>query len=517
MHDYNAAMHAEDFYLFRHQLVRDAAYDLQLPADRAKAHLWAMEALDRFAGGPAPNRMPMLGEKDSPHPVDPFASGLARHATAALEGEPPDAAALRRRRLDYLWRAAAHAGTNYRVSEAADLFRRIFDDPDENEPNRAEAARLAADMLRVGGGGQQALPLYEAARELAHDHAFEVELALTLDRLGSQLRELGRMEQAEQTIRESIVHYRTVGERRGEARALRSLSIVLQQTGRFDEAVAGISLAMQINLELQEDQGLAADLGTLANLHFFTGEFDKSEEYHLRALETERRSSIITYEGSTLANLAILYSDTGRHDEAEELYHRAIEIHRQVGNRRSEGIAIGNLASLLHRTGRLAEARALYQDALEIHRECGNRRSQGVDLGHFAMLLQSENDFAAAESMFRQALALHREVRNRRGEGITLGHLASLQEETGELEKAAETLEAAIELHRAVRNRRFEAGDGIDFGLLLLKLGRTDEARKQWQTAYAICEELITREELEGRKVAMRKACEAAGVPPLLP
>ena len=48
---YHEAMDAERAYLFRHALLRDAAYQLQLPGDRARLHAVAFEAIEELAGG----------------------------------------------------------------------------------------------------------------------------------------------------------------------------------------------------------------------------------------------------------------------------------------------------------------------------------------------------------------------------------------------------------------------------------------------------------------------------------
>ncbi|KAF0240274.1 MAG: hypothetical protein FD180_4996, partial [Planctomycetota bacterium] len=52
-------MFAERAYLFRHALLRDAAYQLQLPGDRARLHGLAFEAIEALAGGRPPEPAPL--------------------------------------------------------------------------------------------------------------------------------------------------------------------------------------------------------------------------------------------------------------------------------------------------------------------------------------------------------------------------------------------------------------------------------------------------------------------------
>ena len=48
-------MKGEQVYLFRHALLRDAAYQLQLPGDRARLHGLAVEVIEEVCGGRAPD------------------------------------------------------------------------------------------------------------------------------------------------------------------------------------------------------------------------------------------------------------------------------------------------------------------------------------------------------------------------------------------------------------------------------------------------------------------------------
>jgi hypothetical protein len=73
----------ETAYLFRHALLRDAAYQLHLPGDRARLHGLALALIEAMCGGP-PLKPPSLGTDASPpfamHATDAFALGLAGHA-----------------------------------------------------------------------------------------------------------------------------------------------------------------------------------------------------------------------------------------------------------------------------------------------------------------------------------------------------------------------------------------------------------------------------------------------------
>lgn len=66
-------MFAEAAYLFRHALLRDAAYQLQLPADRAALHALALEIIEGLYGGNA--SISLLRASSCLAAPLPFASG----------------------------------------------------------------------------------------------------------------------------------------------------------------------------------------------------------------------------------------------------------------------------------------------------------------------------------------------------------------------------------------------------------------------------------------------------------
>ncbi|MCE9581392.1 MAG: hypothetical protein K8T20_02630, partial [Planctomycetes bacterium] len=65
-------MNAEGAYLFRHALLRDAAYQLQLPGDRALLHGLAFSVMETIFGGRAPEPPPL--DEAGPAPMRPHAT-----------------------------------------------------------------------------------------------------------------------------------------------------------------------------------------------------------------------------------------------------------------------------------------------------------------------------------------------------------------------------------------------------------------------------------------------------------
>ena len=109
-------MDAEIAYLFRHALLREGAYQLQLPSDRSRLHALAFEIIEGLLG-PLP-QPPELGT-DADLPIDAVAAEMALHARNA--GDNDNSPLWRDRQRRCLVRAAQHAHTGFRNLEALDF------------------------------------------------------------------------------------------------------------------------------------------------------------------------------------------------------------------------------------------------------------------------------------------------------------------------------------------------------------------------------------------------------------
>lgn len=464
-------MRAELAYVFRHALLRDAAYSLQLPGDRAKLHELAFYLIEDAFGGRAPEPPPLdpsHAQDANVHATDSVALELADHALLAGAGMdgPPRLLALRCR---YLQRGADHAARHFQAEACATAWQQLSGHL-AGVP-RAEALRRAAMVLFQAGYAQRGQALLLAALQTDFgDRSYEG--VLLLDQ-GNICLQTGRVSEAEALYEKALAIHREFGATRGEGIALGNLGIVCMNTGRMQRA----------------------------------------EELTLQALVLHRKAGNRNSEGTSLSILASICQDTGRLAQAEEANLQALAIHREIGNRRSEGVVLGNLAGVYSQKGEAALAEHSSMEALEIHREVGNRRGEGISLGNMAVVFLNAGKLAEAERTTVAALAIHREVGNRRSEGVALGELAYMQWYTGRLAAAERGFTQALAIHGEISNRRYVATHGCAYALCLLDLGRQPEARERWLAGFAALREMGDVAEAERRAAEMRRTCAKVGVP----
>jgi tetratricopeptide (TPR) repeat protein len=245
------SLSAETAYVFRHAILRDAAYQLQLPGDRGRLHGLALEVIEKLAGGrpPDPARRDS-GDEDSfrPHATDPFAQELAEHARLAPSDAGTAGGGLSALRKTYLRRAAEHAGASYLNIEAQSLWQQVAGLA--TGPEKGESLRRAAAKARDAGRMAGAQQLLEDSLEIQREAGARRAEGAVLSDLATTYFLTGRLGPAEDTFRLALSIHREVGDPRSLGNSLIGLGNVQNQCGRMDQALQTFEQALGIFRDL---------------------------------------------------------------------------------------------------------------------------------------------------------------------------------------------------------------------------------------------------------------------------
>lgn len=425
-------MHAEDAYLFRHALLRDAAYGMQLPSIKASLHrLCALLIKD-------------LIQQDEIRDAFPE---VADHLRQARQLEPSN-----ERFPEEL--AAATAAANFCLSRF-DLPRaaRYWQQASEvtEGPEVSALTSKAASLYFKIGQYDRARALFESV--LKDEHLIKQARIETTLNLGAIDEASGNIIEAEASYRTGLDAARLAGLAVCADTAATSLAKILWRTGRFQEATDILNEVIESIRERGDLEHLAVALGNLAGINATQGRTDEARALCLKALLLRRETKDRRGEGVELSNLALLAFNSGNLEEAVSLTKQALEASSEVGNRHSVGLLTGNLASFYRQAGRLMDAEPLFVEALGIQRELGNARSEGVVLGNYARLLVQLQRTKEAEDKFREALQIHSRVGNVRHRGIHRGAFAILQFRIGSVGAAVDNWTEAMKDLSRVEDR----------------------------------------------------------------
>lgn len=484
-------------YLFRHALLRDAAYAMQLRARLRELHRLAAEVIERIHAADLPASAADLAyhyrhAEDGPQERR-YARMAGEHAAARYANA--DAAAFFSRALELT--PAADGVARYELLLARE---RIYDLQGDREAQRADLAALerlagqldepqhmveaalrraryadvtgdypamiAAASEAVGLAAAARLPAGEAAGHLHHTRALWYQ---------------GRFGEAQQEGARARALAERAGLRQLVGDSLRTLGNIAIHEGRYADAVAICEQALAIHREDRDAKGESYTLNNLGTVYWYLSDFPAARAAYTRALEILRAIGDRYGQSLALLNLGEVAGVQGDYPGAQGYYAEALRLKRETGDRYGESVALTSLADTLLALGAWEGARANYEAALALTGALGHRQQEGWVQARIGLLLHQQGDHGAALAQSEQALALAQAINDRNTQGYALalrGHsLAAL----GQPAEAAEAYRQSLELRRTLQQPNL-AAEALA-GLARLALEGGDLAQASAHTA----------------------------------
>ncbi len=386
----------EHEFAFRHNLLRDGAYESLPKALRADKHVGVMRWAERRAG----DRVDEIVELIATHEVEAL-----RYLEELGEARPD----LQRSAFEHAWAAARRTATLWLGAESTRWFReaeRLADalelplqeraalhrehthaswgrDPTaetERVARRAiEASGAVGDDLGVGWAqARLVVPLMQLSRhdeaeragrtavELLEPLGESAELAQALHTLGWFLWRRGRELEAEPMLRRAVDIAARLDEAIVHAEATQTLAVCLASLGRSSEFIALMEEAFRLAKEAGDNSNLMRAYNNIANARTAATGPAAAEEVLREGLELALRSGSIGNAGWIAGSLGDTLVLLGRLEEAEDRERQAVDLARRVGDEPLLGMRLLALAGVVLMRGRIDEATSIRDEALPV-------------------------------------------------------------------------------------------------------------------------------------------------------
>jgi tetratricopeptide (TPR) repeat protein len=355
---------------FRHDLVRDAAYDGLSDARRREIHLLVGEALERRSPSPdldaevlslhfleagrfeqAWRYAVLAGDAARSKYANVDAGTFYERALSAADGLPPQDAELAR------------------VCEALGDVRELaarYDEADEAYVRGLECGGASARLTRKRGVVAErrghydaALALYDAA---ASDADAAEEVALELARAIVLYRQ-GKIDESAACAMRAAEGATALDDRAVLADAYYIRAAAEGDRDRGGEAREFLQLALAIFEELGLLHRQATVLNNLGVRAYYEGAWEEALAFNQRAEEAVRRAGDVLTGGHATNNRAEILLDQGRLAEAAEQFEAALRTYRAAKFPVGEALVKINLGRLAAEEGRFVDAHAYLDDA----------------------------------------------------------------------------------------------------------------------------------------------------------
>src|SRR5262245_51414802 len=163
---------------------------------------------------------------------------------------------------------------------------------------------------------------------------------------------------------EALAISRRIGAPETEGRALHNRSDLAFHAGRFDEAIADLTLAIAKFKEAEKPARMADAYVSLGRMYRVHGQPERALEYYDRAAEIQERTGDLRGLVQSFNAKAIALGILDRYKESRDAYERALELARKTGSERLINFQQGNLTAAYESTGDRAGAIRLLEDVL---------------------------------------------------------------------------------------------------------------------------------------------------------
>ncbi len=363
---------SEQEYVFRHALIRDAAYLLLHDEDRALSHRLAAAWLEGHGEAPAV----LADHYERGGVLESAARCWARAAEQAFEAGS----------LSDVLRCGERAIACGCEGETLGKLAALLADAHSYEQDDAGASAWAERARAVLAPG---VPAWWRATQVA--------AVAYLRRGAPELQALAA---------EMIVHYDLESVLPEQTLALAYLLNECLRVMRDDLAERLLSL-----LPGQLPEALAGrPQGVLASARAIKAFRDRNFSEALRftrdALAAQRRAGALRDVCDTLGLAGYFLHEVGAYDEAEAHLLEEVQLGERIGSKRDVSYAQQLLASIYTRRGRFDDAERMSRASRKGYAELGMSFMEGEALGHLAGVLLGRGDLTAARDTIEAALAM---------------------------------------------------------------------------------------------------------------
>ena len=417
-------------YIFKHSLMRETVYDMQLHGQLREAHVLIANAIENLY----PNQL----EKKY---VD-----LAYHYEQSENVE---------KTKEYYKKAADYSRSNFQNQLALRYYNKLIGVLVNESKKSEELARALirkGELLEQNGNWEDAQKVYGQALEIASEVNDKLLSGRTNNALGHLNLLKGNYDQARNYFEVAVTWFEELNDETGVAKVFGNLGNLYLRQGKYPKAIDYFERS--INMSNQNGEKVNANIvASLGLAHMNLGNFNEGiqrQEYHLDIAEQhgDKLGMATLY-----TNTGIVYFEKGDFDAAKKCYEKGLELSEELGNKFLMSIAIGSLGTVNQERGEFDAAMKCFKKDLQLVEEMGDKQGIAIVNGLLGDLLNVQGQFDDATIHLEIGLQLSKEIGYQKGTAKATNSLADVFVNQKQYKEAIELYNQAIEISEKIGNK----------------------------------------------------------------
>jgi predicted ATPase len=457
-------------YIFKHSLLREAVYDMQLRTRLKELHRLIAEAIEKL-----------------------YSENLEeRYVDLAFHYEQAD---IPEKTVDYLEKSADFAKRNFQNQNAIRYYDKLLNFLEkERLDERAKTLLKKASVLELIGEWKACDKSYRKALKLSEKAGDLSLLGRTNNSLGHFLMLRGDYEEAGGKLGIAADYFDKIGDEIGKVKVYGNLGNLFFRQGKYEEAKAYFIKSIDLANEIGESVSVAETAANLGLTFMNQGYYTEGIESQRAQLEFCRESGDKQGMAKLYTNLGIVYYEKGDYTAALECYEKGLELARELGDKLLMAIATGSMGSIFQHRGDFEKAGELFFQDLKICEELGDKQGISIAYGLIGELYSITGDFEKAIEYLHKNLELSRELGYQKGTAKAINTLGDVANFLGQYAQSILYYKDAVEIARKIDNKLILGYSLVEMVVPLIRLKRLEEAETAGQEARQIAQTIRNRD-----------------------
>jgi predicted ATPase/class 3 adenylate cyclase len=453
-------------YIFRHSLLREAAYSMQLRTRLQQLHQLIAEAIERL-----------------------YADRLdERYSDLAFHYEQADVPV---KTIEYLRKAADYARRNYQNQLALDYYEKLLKHLTNNDDLERQVRTYLqkGKVLELIGKWDECEQTYTKALRQAKKTRDVLLLGQCNNSLGRLLVLKGNYENAAKYLQTAVNLFELLDDKSGTARVYGNLGNLHMRQGKYKEAKSYFTQSIELSRSINEIPN-SQIVGNLGITYMNQGKYDDAIRCQQEQLLLAEHANDKQGMADLYTKLGIVYFDKGDYDAALENYRRGLQLSEELGNKQLTAIATGCIGTVFERKGDYERAMAHFERDLQLCEELGDKQGIAIALGLIGELLSYKGEFYKAIEYLQKNLMISESLGYQKGIAKAVNTLADVFFFLKEYSRSLQYYNRAIEVTRTIGNKSVLGFSLTEKGAVLVETGALSELSSIVQEALDVALEL---------------------------
>lgn len=439
-------------YIFRHSLLREAIYDMQLKTRLRELHAMIAQAIEKIYANQLEERY-----------ID-----LAFHYEQAKNVPKTN---------EYLKKAGDHAKRNFQNQNALDLYDRLL----YNLKNNKDSINILlkkGEILQIIGDWKQAEICFNQAYELA-DCNHELTLkARSQNALGQALMLRGDYIKSKEYLESAANNFKQIIDNQGIIKSYGYLGNLYFRQGEYEKAKEYYTKSIKMNRRKNNTYKNTLIVSHLGLTYMNQGNYTEGVRCQEEELKICESQNDLTGMSILYINMGIILSEKGDNDGALYYLEKGLELSQKLGNKQSVAIALGCIGNIWLQKSDFEKAKEYLQEDFKMTEELGDKQGIAIASELQARWHSAKGEFDEGIYFFKQSLNICRELKYQKGIAKALQGLGEIHAFNCDYLDALTCLDEAIMISKKIKNISILCYCLTDKGNVLLKLGDFLGAKK---------------------------------------